>query len=302
MALSRAQILRELEPGLNAIFGMSYSGYENEHTVLFDAESSSRAWEEDVLFTGFGGAAVKSEGAAVAYADNAEAWASRYNHETIALAFAITEEAMEDNQYDSIAKRNTKALARAMAHTKQVKAAAVYNNAFSSSYLGGDGVALISDSHPLASGNNLSNRPATYADLSEASLETACIDIAGFVDDKDIPIAVMPRSLHIPRQLVFVAERILKSPYRPGVADNDINALNTMGKLPGGYHVNHRFTDPDAWFIRTDVADGLKNFNRVNMSTKMEGDFETGNVRYKARERYSFGWSDPRALYGSEGA
>lgn len=302
MPLSRAQILRHLEPGLNAIFGMSYSGYENEHAVLFDAESSSRAWEEDVLFTGFGGAYTKDEGQAVQYADNAEAWAARYQHETIALAFAITEEAMEDNLYDSIAKRNTKALARAMAHTKQVKAANVYNNAFSASFTGGDGVALVNDSHPLASGNTLSNTPATQADLSEAALETACIDIAGFVDDKDIPIAVMAQSLHIARQNVFIAERILRSPYRPGVSDNDVNALYNMGKLPKGYFVNHRFTDPDAWFIRTDVADGMKHFTRVGLSTKMEGDFETGNVRYKARERYSFGWSDPRAVYGSQGA
>ena len=299
--ISRAQILKELEPGLNAIFGIEYAGYENEHAVLFDAETSNRAFEEEVLFPGFGGAVVKDEGAGVQYVETGEGWVARYNHETIALAFALTEEVMEDNLYEPLSKRLSKALARSMAHTKQVKGAAVYNRAFSSSYLGGDGVALLATNHPLQSGSTLSNKPSTDVDLSETALEDACIQIAGWTDDKDIPSALVPKSLHIPRQLVFVAERILKSPARVGTADNDLNALATTGKFPGGTFVNHRFTDPDAWFLRTDCPNGLKHFNRVGMKTKMEGDFETGNVRYKARERYSFGWSDFRALFGSSG-
>lgn len=302
MALNRTQILKELEPGLNAIFGEEYGRYENEHAVLFDSESSSRAFEEEVLFPGFGGAVVKPEGQAVTYAETGEGWVSRYNHETVALAFAITEEAMEDNLYESLSKRLTKALARSMAHTKQVKAANVYNNAFSASYTGGDGVALLSTAHPLQDGNTAANKPSTDADLSETSLENALIDIAGLVDDKSIPVALQARTLHIPRQLVFVAERLLMSPGRVGTADNDINAINAMGAMPGGFHVNHRFTDADAWFIRTDSPNAMKMFDRVSMSTKMEGDFETGNVRYKARERYSFGWSDWRGVYGSQGA
>jgi hypothetical protein len=300
--ISRAQILKELEPGLNAIFGGEYAGYENEHAVLFDSESSSRAFEEEVLVSGFGAAVVKAEGAGVQYDETGEGWVARYNHETIALAFALTEEAMEDNLYEPLSKRLSKALARSMAHTKQVKAAAVYNNAFSGAYLGGDGVALLATNHPLQNGGTLSNKPSTDVDLSETALEDACIQIAGWTDDKGIPSALQPKSIHIPRQLVFVAERILKSPARVGTADNDLNALSSTGKFPGGVFINHRFTDTDAWFLRTDCPNGLKHFNRVGIKTKMEGDFETGNVRYKARERYSFGWSDFRALFGSQGA
>jgi len=299
--ISRAQILKELEPGLNAIFGSEYTQYENEHAVLFDMESSGRAFEEEVLFSGFGSASVKDEGAAVVYAETSEGWVARYNHETIALAFALTEEVMEDNLYEPLSKRLSKALARSMAHTKQVKAAAVYNNAFSGSYLGGDGVALLATNHPLQNGGTLSNKPAVDVDISETALEAACIQIAGWTDDKGIPAALVPKSLHIPRQSVFIVERILKSPARVGTADNDLNALSSTGKFPGGVFVNHRFTDTDAWFLRTDCPNGLKHFNRVGIKTKMEGDFETGNVRYKARERYSFGWSNPRALFGSSG-
>lgn len=304
MAINRSAELKQLVPGLNAIFGQEYDRYENEHTVLFDTENSERAFEEEVLFPGFGEAFIKPEGAPVQYAETAEGWVSRYTHETIALAFALTEEAMEDNLYESLSARLSKALARAMAHTKQIKAANVYNNGFTdtAAYHGGDGEPLISNAHPLQAGGTASNRPVTYADLSETSLETALIDIAGFVDDKNVPIAASGRTLHIPRQLVYVAQRIMGSPYRPGTADNDINAMKSMGKLPGGFHVNHRFTDPDAWFIRTDVSDGMKHFVRKAIATSMEGDFETGNVRYKARERYSFGWSDWRGLYGSQGA
>lgn len=300
--LSRAQLLKELEPGLNAIFGEAYAGYENEHAVLFDTETSNRAFEEEVLFPGFGEAVVKDEGAGVVYAETGEGWVSRYNHETIALAFAITEEAMEDNLYEPISKRLSKSLARSMAHTKQIKAANVYNNAFSASFLGGDGVALLATNHPLQDGGTLANEPTTPVDMSETSLEDALIAIAGFTDDKSIPIAAQAKSLHIPRQLVYVAERILKSTARVGTADNDLNALSSTGALPGGIFLNHRFTDPDAWFIRTDCPDGLKMFQRVGIKQAMEGDFETGNVRYKSRERYSFGWSDFRALYGSPGA
>lgn len=300
--LNRTSILRQLEPGLNTIFGEAYSGYENEHAVLFDVSNSNRAFEEDVLMPGFDAAVVKDEGSGITYAETQEAWVSRYNHETIALAFAITEEAMEDNLYESLSARLSKCLARAMAHTKQVKAANVYNNAFSGSYLGGDGVALLATNHPLQSGSTLANKPTTDVDLSETALEDALIAIAGFTDDRDIPIAAMGKSLHIPRQLVYVAERILKSPARVGTADNDLNALASTGSLPGGVFLNHRFTDPDAWFIRTDVPDSMRMFERVKIKTAMEGDFNTGNVRYKSRERYSFGWSDPRGLYGSQGA
>ena len=304
MPISRSSIIKELEPGLNAIFGTEYKRYENEHDILFNKETSVRAFEEEVLFPGFAGAVVKPEGQGVTYAETGEGWVSRYNHETIALAFALTEESMEDNLYDKLSTRLTKALARAMAHTKQVKASAVYNNAFDTggSFNGGDGVSLLNTAHPLQDGETLANKPTTDADLSETSLEDALIAIAGFVDDKSIPTAEMGKSLHIPRQLLFVAERILKSPYRVNTSDNDINAMSSTGQLPGGYHVNHRFTDTDAWFIRTDCPDGMKMFERVKMATGMEGDFETGNARFKARERYSFGWSNPRALYGSSGA
>ena len=299
--ISRAQILKELEPGLNAIFGAEYTGYENEDAVLFDSETSSRAFEEEVLVSGFGAAVVKAEGAGVTYDETQEGWVARYNHETIALAFALTEEVMEDNLYEPLSKRLSKALARSMAHTKQVKAAAVYNNATSGSYLGGDGVALLATNHPLQNGGTLSNKPSTDVDISETALENACIAIAGWTDDKGIPSALVPKSLHIPRQSVFIVERILKSPARVGTADNDLNALSSTGKFPGGVFLNHRFTDTDAWYLRTDCPNGLKHFNRVGIKTKMEGDFETGNVRYKARERYSFGWSDWRSLYGSTG-
>lgn len=302
MAINRAQIAKELEPGLNAIFGEEYARYENEHIPLFSQEKSSRAYEEEVLFPGFGAAPTKYEGGPVAYEHTGEAWVARYHHETVALAFAITEESIEDNLYESLSKRLTKALARSMAHTKQVKAAAIYNNAFNAANVGGDNVALCVSNHPLKSGGTASNIPTVAADLSETSLEQALIDIAGFVDDKGLPISVMPRRLLIPRQLIFVAERLLKTPNRPGTADNDINAMYNMNMLPDGYFVNHRFSDTDAWFIRNDIMDGLKHFTRVGMKTAMEGDFETGNVRYKVRERYSFGWSDWRDVYGSQGA
>ena len=302
MAITRAQILKELEPGLNAIFGTEYNRYENEHAVLFDEETSNRAFEEEVLFPGFGTAGEKFEGAPVSYAETGEGFVSRYTHKTVALAFSLTEEAMEDNLYDKLSTRLTKALARAMASAKQLTAANVYNNAFSTDFKGGDGQPLVSNAHPLQNGSTGSNRPATMADLSETSLETALIDIAGFTDDRGVPAAIVGKTLHIPRQLVFVAERLMKSPSRPGTADNDINAINNMGMLPGGYYVNHRFNDTDAFFIITDCPNGTKMFNRAALTTKMEGDFETGNVRYKARERYSFGFSDWRAVYGNQGA
>jgi hypothetical protein len=302
MAINRTQELKQLEPGLNVIFGQGYNGFENEHTVLFDSETSSRAFEEELLFPGLGAAPVKPEGAGVTYDSTGEGWVARYNHETIALAFALTEEAMEDNLYEPLATRLTKALARSMAHTKQPKAANVYNNAFSSSFTGGDGKQLCATDHALRGGGTAANEPTVAVDLSETSLENAIIDIGGFVDDRNIQIAVMAKTLHLPRQLEFIAERLLVSPGRVDTANNDINAFKSLGKMPGGYFVNHRFTDPDAWFIRTDAPNGLKFFTRAAVNTKMEGDFESGNVRYKARERYSFGWSDWRALYGSPGA
>jgi len=299
MAISRAQLLKELVPGLHAIFGTEYNRHENEHAVLFDEETSNRAFEEEVLFPGFGEASVKFEGQGVNYAETGEGWISRYQHETVAMAFSITEEAMEDNLYDKLSTRLTKSLARAMASAKQTKAANVYNNAFSSTQLGGDGVVLCSTAHPLQSGTTASNTFSSQAELSETSLETALIAIAGFTDDRDIPVALQAQSLHIPRQLVFVAERLLKSPGRVGTADNDINAIGNMGMLPKGYFVNHRFTDTNNFFIKTDSPNGMKMFNRAPVKTSMEGDFETGNVRYKARERYSFGFSDWRAIFGA---
>lgn len=302
MALSRAQELKQLEPGLNAILDQAYNRYENEDAVLFDKETSNRAFEEEVLFPGFEGAQVKREGAGISYAETGEGWVSRYVHETVALGFAITEEAMEDNLYQKISTRLSKALGNAMAHTKQVKAAAVFNNAFSTSYTGGDGDPLISTSHTLQNNSTASNRLATDADLSESSLETMLIDIAGATDDRGVPAALQGRSLHIPRQLVFIAERILRSPAQSGNANNDLNALASTGMLPGGIHVNHRFTDTDAWFIRTDCPHGTKQFVRKPLTTKMEGDFNTGNVRYKARERYVYGWSDWRGWWGTSGA
>ena len=302
MAINRAQLVKELEPGLNALFGMEYSNYENEHSAIFDTENSDRAFEEEVMLSGFGEAATKGEGASVTYDDAQEVYTSRYSHETIALAFALTEEAVEDNLYDKLSSRYTKALARSMAVTKQIKAASVLNNAFSNSYLGGDGKELCATDHPTLSGASLRNELSTAADLSETSLEQALIDIAAFTDERGLKIAVRGMKLIIPKELQFTAERILKTTGRVATADNDINAVKSMGMVSGGYTVNHYLTDPDAFFIKTDAPNGLKHFQRVAIKTGMEGDFETGNVRYKARERYSFGWSDPRGIFGSPGA
>lgn len=302
MAISRAQLAKELEPGLNALFGMEYSRYENEHAEIFDTESSDRAFEEEVLIVGFGNARDKSEGQSVGYDSASEGFTARYTHETIALAFALTEEAVEDNLYDRLGARYTKALARSMAHTKQVKAANVLNNAFNSSFAGGDGVELVSNAHPLAGGGTFSNRPSAYSDLNETSLEDALISISTFVDDRNMILALQGVKLVVPPQLQFVADRLLDTPGRVSTADNDINAIKNMGMLPQGYAVNHFLTDTDAWFVKTDVPDGFKHFERSPVSTSMEGDFNTGNVRYKARERYSFGFSNPRAVFASQGA
>ena len=302
MAINRAQLVKELEPGLNALFGLEYDRYENEHTEIFDTENSDRAFEEEVMLSGFGQAPVKGEGSSVTYDTAQETFTARYSHETVALAFALTEEAIEDNLYDSLSSRYTKALARSMATTKQVKAANVLNNGFSASFPGGDGKPLMATDHPTLSGGDQSNEPSTAADLNETSLENAMIDISQFVDERGIKVNVQARKLIIPPQLQFVAERVLKTPGRVGTSDNDINALKNMGMLPDGYVVNHYLTDTDAFFIKTDAPNGLKHFVRSAMSTGMEGDFETGNVRYKARERYSFGFSDWRGMYGSPGA
>jgi hypothetical protein len=302
MPITRGQLLKELEPGLNALFGLEYDRYDNEHAEIFESESSDRAFEEEVMLSAFGQAPVKDEGSAVAYDSANEAWTSRYTHETIALAFAITEEAVEDNLYDRLSSRYTKALARSMANTKQVKAASVLNNAFSNTYLGGDGKELCATDHPTVGGGNLRNELQTPADLNETSLEQSIIDIAAFIDERGLKIAMQGRKLIIPPELQFVAERLMVSNLRVGTADNDVNAIKSMGILPQGYVVNHYLTDPEAFFIKTDCPNGLKHFVRSPISTKMEGDFETGNVRYKARERYSFGWSDPRCIFGSPGA
>ena len=302
MAITRSQLLKELEPGLNALFGMEYDRYDNEHSEIFDTENSDRAFEEEVMLSGFGQAPTKGEGAAIAYDSAGEAYTARYTHETIALAFAITEEAVEDNLYDRLSARYTRALARSMANTKQVKAAAVLNNAFNSSYKGGDGVELCATNHPTTGGGNFANELATAADLNETSLEQALIDIAAFIDERGLKIATRGLKMIVPSALQFTAERILVSDLRVGTADNDVNAIKSMGLLPQGYRVNHFLTDPDAWFIKTDAPNGLKHFVRSPMKTAMEGDFETGNVRYKARERYSFGWSDPRGIFGCPGA
>jgi len=302
MAISRAQMLKELLPGLNALFGMEYKRYGEEHKEIFSIENSDRSFEEEVKLSGFSAAPVKGEGEAIDYDAAQEAFTSRYSHETIALGFAITEEAVEDNLYDSLSSRYTKALARAMSYTKQVKAANVLNNAFSSSYTGGDGVALCDASHPLVSGGTNANEPSTAADLNETSLENAVIDIAGWTDERDLLIAAKPKKLIIPPALQFVATRLLETEGRVSTADNDINAIASNGAIPGGYAINHFLTDSDAWFLTTDCPNGLKMFTRTPLSTKMEGDFDTGNVRYKARERYSFGWSDPLGIYGSPGA
>ena len=301
MAISRQQLAKELEPGLNALFGLEYKNYENQHTEIFDTETSDRAFEEEVMLTGFANAAVKAEGSAVSFDSANESFTSRYTHETIALAFSITEEAIEDNLYDSIAKRYTKALARSMANTKQIKAANVLNNAFSSGSAGGDGKELCATDHPTQAGT-FSNELATSADLNETSLEQAMIDIAAFTDERGLKIAARGVKMIIPSELQFTAERLMKTANRTGTADNDINAIVSKGMISGGYVVNNYLTDTDAFFIKTDVPNGLKMFQRAALKTAMEGDFDTGNVRYKARERYSFGFSDPRGIFGSPGA
>ena len=302
MAISRAQLVKELEPGLNALFGLEYDRYENESAEIFQTETSDRAFEEEVMLSGFGSAATKAEGAAVTFDDAKEAFTASYTHQTVALAFSITEEAIEDNLYDRLGNRYAKALARSMANTKQVKGAEVLNSAFSSSQLGGDGVVLCSTAHPTVSGTSLSNTFTTQADLSETSLESALINIASFIDERGLRIAIQGRKLVIPKELQFTAERILKSPLRVGTADNDINAINAMNMIPEGYRVNHFLNDTNAFFIITDTPNGFKHFVRSPLRTAMEGDFDTGNVRYKARERYSFGFSDPRCVYGSSGS
>ena len=302
MAISRAQLLKELLPGLNALFGMEYKRYGEEHKEIYETETSERSFEEETKLSGFSAAPVKNEGAAIAYDNAQEAWTARYNHETIAMGFSITEEAMEDNLYDSLSARYTKGLARAMAYTKQVKAAAILNNGFSSAVTYGDGQALFSTAHPLVSGGTNSNRPATAADLNETSLEAAVIQIAGWTDERGLLIAAKPRKLIVPPSLMFVATRLLETSLRVGTADNDINALKNNGSIPEGYTVNHFLTDTNAWFLTTDVPNGLKHFVRVPLATSMDADFDTGNSRYKARERYSFGVSDPLGAYGSPGA
>jgi len=304
MAISRSQLVKELEPGLNALFGLEYNRYDNEHAEIFNTETSDRAFEEEVMLSGFGTAANKAEGAMVTFDQASEVYTSRYTHNTVALAFAITEEAIEDNLYDRLAGRYTRALARSMAQSKQITAANVLNNAFDTggSFNGGDGKALCTTDHPLASGGTFRNELTTAADLSETSLEQSLIDIAAFVDERGLKIALQGRKLIIPKELQFTAERIMKSPQRVGTADNDINAMANMGMIPEGYRVNHFLTDTDAFFIMTDAPNGLKHFVRSPIKTAIEGDFDTGNVRFKARERYSFGFSDPRGIFGSPGA
>ena len=299
MAITRSQLVKELEPGLNALFGLEYNRYDNEHAEIYATESSDRAFEEEVMLSGFAGAPVKQEGAMVVFDQANEAFTARYSHETIALAFAITEEAIEDNLYDKLAGRYTRALARSMSNTKQVKAAAVLNRAQVTTATGGDGVPLIANNHPLATGGTFSNVLAVAADLNETSLEQSLIDIAGFVDERGLKIALSGRKMIIPKELQFTAERIMKSPLRSGTADNDINAIMNMGMVPEGYRVNHFLTDTDSFFLLTDVPNGLKHFVRSPIKTAMEGDFDTGNVRFKARERYSFGFSDPRCVFGN---
>ena len=301
MAISRAQLVKELEPGLNALFGLEYRQYADETKEIFDTESSDRAFEEEVMLSGFGNAAVKPEGQGIQFDDAQETFTARYTNETIALAFAITEEAIEDNLYDRLASRYTKALARSMASTKNIKGAAVLNNAFNAGFSGGDGVSLINTAHPTLAGT-FSNRLATNADLNETSLEQSLIDIAAFTDERGLKVAARGMKLVIPSNLQFTADRLMKSDQRVGTADNDINALKNMGMIPEGYVVNHYLTDTDAFFIKTDVPNGLKHFSRSPIKTTMEGDFDTGNVRYKARERYVFGFSDPRGIFGSQGA
>ena len=299
MAISRAQLVKELEPGLNALFGLEYKQYGEQWTEIFDTESSDRAFEEEVMLAGFANAAVKPEGQGVGYDDAQETFTARYTNETIALAFAITEEAIEDNLYDRLASRYTKALARSMANTKQVKAAAVLNNGFNANFAGGDGVALFATDHPTIAGT-FSNELAVASDLNETSLEQALIDIAAMTDERGLKIASRGMKLIIPSALQFTADRLMKSEGRTGTADNDINAVRNMGMIPEGYTVNHFLTSNKKWFIKTDVPNGLKHFVRSPIKTSMEGDFDTGNVRYKARERYVFGFSDPRGIFGSD--
>jgi hypothetical protein len=302
MAISRAQLLKELLPGLNALFGLEYARYGEEHKEIYEIETSERSFEEETKLSGFSAAPVKNEGSAIAYDNAQEAFTARYNHETIALGFAITEEAVEDNLYDSLSARYTKGLARAMAYTKQVKGAATLNNGFSSAYAGGDGVALFSTSHPLVNGGVNANTPSTQADLNETSLEAAVIGIAAWTDERGLLIAAKPRKLIIPPALMFVATRLLETSLRVGTNNNDINAIKNNGSIPEGYTVNHFLTDTNAWFLTTDVPNGLKMFVRTPLANSMDGDFDTGNVRYKARERYSFGWSDPLGVFGSSGS
>jgi hypothetical protein len=299
MAISRSQLVKELEPGLNALFGLEYSRYENQHAEIYTTETSDRAFEEEVMLSGFASAPTKQEGAGVVFDQAGETFTARYNHETIALAFAITEEAIEDNLYDRLAARYTRALARSMANTKQVKAANVLNNAQVTTATGGDGESLIGNAHPLATGGTFSNVLTTAADLNETSLEQSLIDIAGFVDERGLKIAAQGVKMIIPKELQFTAERLMKTPQRVGTADNDINAIVSMGMLPQGYRVNNFLSDTDSFFILTDIPNGLKMFVRSPIKTAMEGDFDTGNVRFKARERYSFGWSDPRCIFGN---
>ena len=302
MAINRAQLVKELVPGLNALFGLEYARYADEHTMIFDTESSDRAYEEEVMLSGFGEAAVKGEGAAVKYDTAQETWTARYVHNTVALAFSLTEEAMEDNLYDTLSARYTRALARSMQQTKQVKAANVLNNGFSSTYPGGDGKELFATDHGSLTAGDLKNELSTAADLNETSMEQALIDIAGFKDERGLKVNAQAQRLIVPPALQFIADRLLNTPGRVSTADNDINAIRNMNMIRDGYAVNHYLTDTDAWFLKTDVPNGMKHFVRTAVSTNMEGDFETGNVRYKARERYSFGWSDWRGIFGSPGA
>ena len=299
MAISRAQLLKELLPGLNALFGLEYARYGEEHKEIYETETSERSFEEETKLSGFSAAPVKNEGSAISYDNAQEAWTTRYNHETIALGFSITEEAIEDNLYDSLSARYTKGLARAMAYTKQVKAAAVLNNGFNSAYVGGDGVSLFNSAHPLVNGGTNSNSPSTPADLNETSLENAVIQIAAWTDERGLLIAAKPKKLIVPPALQFVATRLLETKLRVGTNNNDINAIENNGSIPEGYTINHFLTAPNAWFLLTDVPNGMKHFERTPLQNSMDGDFDTGNVRYKSRERYSFGWSDPLGIYGT---
>ena len=299
MAISRAQLAKELEPGLNALFGLEYSKYGDEAAEIFETETSDRAFEEEVMLSGFGAAPTKSEGAGVEYDSATEVYTARYTHETVAMAFALTEEAVEDNLYDRLSNRYTRALARSMAHSKQVKAASVLNNAFNANFPGGDGKEMIATDHPLSVGGTFANEPTTATDLNETALENGLITISQFTDERGLIVALRGMKLIVPAELQFVAERLLKSEGRTGTADNDLNAINSTGSIPQGYTVNHYLTDPDAFFLMTDAPNGLKHFTRAPLRTAMEGEFNTGNMRFKARERYSYGWSDPRGIYGS---